>query len=232
MARNVRVFEADLSDIVPRALGPMLRAKGISGRAESRVAVQIRNALRAALTGTVQRAYLDGSAPKSRTGAGRRALLSGTRAFGRTFGTIRGHIIGPNYMKAHEEGATITPKNARALAIPLPAAQRPDGTPKLPGPRSWQNVVKTFIYKSKKTGNAYIAYKNTGGTLTLLYVLVDSATLSQYSGYLAKAWETQKPDIIEAMGRAMLLEFGRVSLLDLARVTYRGRGGGGGRRRR
>ena len=225
MARNVKVFEADIGGVVPRVLGPFLRAKGISGRAESRVAVQTREALRQALKDTVDLAYLDGSAPKSRTGRGRRGLQQGTRAFGRTFAGIRGHIIGPSYMKAHEEGATIYPRRARALAIPVLDGLKGDGeTPRLPGPRSWQNVVNTFIYKSKRTGNAYVAYKNSNDELKLLYVLVDSAVLRKYSNFLANAWEKQKPDIIQAMGRAMLVEASRVNLLKLARISVRGGG--------
>lgn len=219
---NVRVFNADLTGIVPNIYGPLLRAAGVSGRAETRVSRIIREALRQALTDTVRRAFLDGA--PVRTGRARRVMLNGVRAFGTNFGGLRGHIIGPNYMKAHEDGATIRPTRARALAIPLPAAQRADGSPKLPGPRSWRNILKTFLYKSKKTGNMYIAYKNNSGSLTLLYVLVDSATLSKHSGFLARAWETQKPDIVEAMGRAMLFEFGQVDLLGLTGVTYRGRG--------
>lgn len=229
--RNVRVFTADLSDVLPPIYGPLLRAKGISGRAETRVTRRVREELRSVLTATVQLAFADGS--PIRTGRARRTMLNGVRAFGQNFRNLRGYIIGPEYIAAHEEGATITPKNAKALAIPLEPALRPDGSPKLPGPRSWSNSLKTFIYKSKRTGNAYIAYKNSSGRLTLLYVLVDSVTLKKHSGFLSKAWETQKPDLIEAIGLALLFEFGQVDLLALARVTTSGRKSGGtGRRRR
>jgi hypothetical protein len=104
----------------------------------------------------------------------------------------------------------------------MEAAKRPDGTPKLPGPRSWRNIQKTFIFRSKKTQQAYIAYKRPGGGLTVLYVLVDEFTLTKHTGKLIRAWDLEKPSLVEALGRAMLFEMGTVDLLGLARVTYRG----------
>jgi hypothetical protein len=157
-------------------------------------------------------------------------MLRGVRAFGSRIGNVRGYILGPSYIKAHEEGATITPQNARALAIPLPAAQRPDGSPKLPGPRSWQNIQKTFIYKSKRTGNGYIAYKN-GDSLVLLYVLVDQVTLSRYKGFLSSSFDLRKPDVIEAFGQAMLFEMSLVDLGSIAGLSRKYSRGGTGRRR-
>lgn len=220
---NVRVFEADLGVVSASIYAPLLAAKGISGRANGRIARAVRIELQKVLREMLVRSYIDGSAP-SRTGRSRNIMLNGVRAFGSSVGTLRGHIIGPDYIRAHNEGALITPKSARALTIPLPAAQRPDGSPKLPGPRSWSNIARTFIYKSKNTGQAYIAYKNQAGGLTLLYLLVDSAQLSKYSGYLDKQWDISKPNIMAAFGRAMLFEMSRVDLLSMARVTYRGRG--------
>lgn len=222
MAKNVRVFEADLSGVVPGIYAPLLGARGVSGRAQGRIARTVREAIRKALLDTVIDAYRDGSAPY-RTGNARNVMRYGVRAFGQTFTGLRGHIIGPDYIAAHENGATILPKKAKALAIPLPAAQRPDGSPKLPGPRSWRNIRRTFIYKSRKTGKAYIAFKGASGRLTLLYVLVDSVTLSKYSGFLARSWERQIPDIVEALGNALFFEMSQVDLLSLARVTYKGR---------
>ena len=84
-------------------------------------------------------------------------------------------------------------------------------------------MLRTFIYKSKRTGQAYIAYKNSAGELTLLYLLVDEAQLRKYQGFLDRAWDLQKPDILQAFGQALLFEMGQVNLLNLARVTYSGR---------
>lgn len=158
-----------------------------------------------------------------RTGRGYRQMLGGVRVFGTSFNNLRGYIVGPSYMRAHEEGATIVPVRAKALTIPLPPALKADGTPKLPGPRSWQNVLDTFIYRSKKTGRAYIAYRNRTGGLTLLYVLVSEVQLRTHKGWLSRAFNKQKPALMEAVGQAMLFEMSSVDLLDLARVTYRGR---------
>lgn len=217
-----RVFEVDLGDVVTGIYSPLLRAQGISGRGTVRVARVTRNAIRQALTDTIIRAYRDGAAPH-RTGRTRLKLLGGVRAQGSTLISLKGWIVGPSYVEAHEEGATITPKRAKALAIPLAPALRADGSPKLPGPNSWRNVLGTFIYKSRTTGQAYIAYKNSSGNLTLLYVLVDSATLSKYKGFLSRSWDREKNSIMIAIGNAMLFEMSQVDLLSLARVTYRGR---------
>lgn len=230
MVNTVRVLDADISNELVRAYAPLIRAVGISIRANNRIARKTREALRDALHETIVKAYIDGSAPH-RTGRSRSAMLRGVRAFGSRISNVRGYILGPSYIKAHEDGATITPKNAKALAIPLPAAQRPDGSPKLPGPRSWQNVQKTFIYKSKRTGNAYIAYKD-GDSMVLLYVLVDQVTLSKHKGFLSASFDLRKPDVMEAFGRAMLFEMSLVNLGAIAGLSPKySRGRRRGRRR-
>jgi hypothetical protein len=72
----------------------------------------------------------------------------------------------------HEKGATIYPKRAKWLTVPLPAALNPNGTPKKPTARDWQN---TFVLKSKK-GNLLIVQRN-GKDITPLYVLKKSVTI-------------------------------------------------------
>lgn len=222
---NVRVFEAELGFVAAGIYAPLFAAQGISGRANARIARTVRLELQKVLKEMLVRAYADGSAPV-RTGRSRSIMFAGTRAFGSSVATLRGHIIGPEYIRAQNEGATITPKRTRALTIPLPAATRGDGSPKLPGPRSWSNVLPTFIYKSQNTGQAYIAYKNASGSLTLLYLLVDQVTLSKHKGFIDRQWNLSKPDIMAAFGRAMLFEMSQVDLLSLARVTFAGRGRG------
>jgi hypothetical protein len=217
---NVKVFEADLGKVVSSINGPLSRAQGLSGRAIGRINTRVRTELRNVLHQMLIRAYADGSAP-SRSGKSKRIMLNGIRTFGSRSSGIRGHIIGPDYIAAHNEGATITPKKAKALAIPIGAALRPDGTPKLNGPRSWQNIVKTFIFKSRKTGQGYIAYRNGAGGVTLLYVLVDQAVLRQHSGFLDRAWNLNKFSVMQEFGEAVQFEFAQVNLRDLARVTSR-----------
>lgn len=210
--RNVRVFEVNLRG----TLAGIFAKSSLSRKSETRIARRMRQELKEVLRKTVIDARRDGGAPM-RTGRSFAIMRNGVRSFGTSFNTLRGHIIGPGYIKAHEEGATIRPKNAKALAIPLPAALRPDGTPKLPGPRSWQNVAKTFIYKSKKTGRAYIAYKGASGRLTLLYVFVEEAHIRERR-FLRKAWSRNKGDLMQTFGRLLMAEMASVDLGKLAKI--------------
>lgn len=72
----------------------------------------------------------------------------------------------------HERGATITPKRAKYLTIPLPPALTGQGVPKRKSAREWQN---TFVLKSKK-GNLLIVQK-VGKEIVPLYVLKKSVTI-------------------------------------------------------
>ena len=164
--RNVRVFEAEPGRVASIIYGPVRGADGMSKAAEQRVARKVREGLKRLLTEVAKDAIEDMG---TRSGNARNVMLfGGVRAFGTTLGSLRGHIVGPGYIKAQEEGATITPKQAAGLAIPFGAALRPDGTPKLPGPRSWQNIENTFWFKSRKTGKVYLVYKNMNGGITFL----------------------------------------------------------------
>lgn len=219
---TTRVFEVDVSSEAGRAFRPLLGAKGVSGRAQTRVARRLRPALKKALTDMVEDVAALGF---RRSGTAIRIMRSGIRVFGTSFQALRGHIIGPTYVRAHEDGSVIKPKNAEALAIPLPAALRPDGTPKLPRPRMWQNTLNTFIYKSKRNGRGYIAYRGSSGRLVLLYALVEEVELSKHKGFLTRAWERRQGDLLEAFGRIMLDEFDEVNILGLARIRTKGRRG-------
>lgn len=214
---NIRVFEAELGRVTSRAFSALNRAQGFSGRAETRMAVRMREVLRTALERTV-----DDNFPV-RTGRTKKMAQAGIRVFGTSFNSLRGHVIAPAYVKLLEEGGEIEPVNGEFLAIPFGDALRPDGTPKLPGPLSWKNVVNTFFYKSKKTGGLYIAYKNASGTLTVLYTLVELAEFKPPRRFLAKGWDRQKSELIQGFGQIMMDEITRVDLMRLARVTYKGR---------
>ena len=218
--RNVRVFEVDLGGFIANVFGSLRRA-AFSGRAEARMAVRMREELQSILTRVISDAIADGSFP-FRTGRSAAKLYSGVRVYGTAFNNLKGHIIGPNYILRLEEGGTIYPVESEMLAIPLFSALRPDGTPKLPGPRSWGNIRKTFVYKSKKTGRAYIAYKGADKRLVILYVLVEEVEIKARR-FLRKSWERLKPELMAAFGQIMLAEISRVDLLSLSRVTYKGR---------
>ncbi|QXN71092.1 minor tail protein [Rhodobacter phage RcDurkin] len=212
--KTTKVFDADISRAVAGSFGPLSGAKGFSGRAETRMTRLMRDELRKALMRTVVNATKD----FSKSGRARAQMLEGIRTFGQNFNNLRGHIMGPVYIKAHEDGTTIVPDNAEKLAIPLPAALRADGrTPKLPGPNSWRNVG-SFIFKSKKTGHSYVAYRAADKSLVLLYLLVDEVTLKEHSGFLRKAWNRQVAPLGRAMGRIMMEEISKIDVGKLARV--------------
>lgn len=98
-----------------------------------------------------------------RTGAGANALAN---AFTRTRrGMIEGVISLPFHMVQQEFGAVITAKRSY-LSIPLPAALKPDGTPKKRSAREWRN---TFVVKGKR-GGLVICTKR-GSRIIPLYAL-------------------------------------------------------------
>lgn len=224
MARmsNVRVWSIDPGSVAEEIYRPLLSAKGVSGRAQQRISRQLRMGIQIALQDMVTDIEAQGFGGSGQAVA---AMRKGIRVFGTSFGSLRGHILGPGYILAHERGTKITPKNGDWLAIPLPAALRPDGTPKLPRPIMWKNVVDSFTWKSKKTGRVYIVYRK-GRGLVLLYALVEEVQLTKWKGFLSRAWARQEPELAQYYMRAMLHEFDQVDLLNMARVkttpkTYR-----------
>lgn len=225
MARKTgRVLDLNDGDIIAGIYRPLLAAKGVSGRAQQRITRHLRLALWKILVQTVHDARNDGSMPY-RTGRGYRQMLRGVRVYGTRFHNIRAHIIGPDYMVTQEKGATIRPVRAKALTVPLEAALKADGSPKLPGPRSWQNIQNTFIYRSKETGRGYIAYKSQGRGLVLLYALVDEVELRSYTGFMANSWKRNAPKLMAAIGDALMTEMSAVDLMGLMRVTHQGKRG-------
>lgn len=91
---------------------------------------------------------------------------------GQRLADIEGGIGGAFYLRTHEHGATIRPKKAKYLAIPLPEALNSDGTPKVASPRQWKN---TFV-KQSKAGNLLIFQKR-GRHIVPLYVLKREVTI-------------------------------------------------------
>lgn len=77
-------------------------------------------------------------------------------------GTIGGNLSA----RTHEFGATIRPKRAKMLAIPLPGALSARGAPIRPKPRDWPNL---FIIKSKK-GNLLLVRKVSGRIVPMYYL--------------------------------------------------------------
>ncbi len=108
----------------------------------------------------------------SRSGDLLRSLRAGVAVAGTGFADTRGSLAGAAYLRVHEYGGTVTPRGARFLAIPLPAALNPNGTPIKDDPRAWTN---TFVQKSR-AGNLLI-FRRQGAGIVPLYALKSSVTL-------------------------------------------------------
>ena len=102
------------------------------------------------------------------------AIEGSIEVHGETFDSIQGSIGAPGvvYARIQELGGTIHAKNAKYLAIPLPAALDGSGMPLQSSPRDWPN---TFCAKTK-AGNLLIFQKR-GVTIVPLYVLKTSVTI-------------------------------------------------------
>ena len=94
------------------------------------------------------------------------SVKDSVRVTSTTLANVQGGIGGAFYLRTHEYGATIRPKKAKYLAIPLPEALNANGTPKLASPRQWKN---TFV-KQSKAGNLLIFQKR-GRQIVPLFVL-------------------------------------------------------------
>jgi len=107
-----------------------------------------------------------------RSGKLLQSIVSSVNVRGTTFTTIQGFIGGSHIARVQEFGATITPKRAKFLTVPLPAALNENGTPKKQKARDWKN---TFVAKSK-AGNLIIFQKR-GTKIIPLYLLKTSVTI-------------------------------------------------------
>lgn len=101
----------------------------------------------------------------------------------------------------HERGATITPKRAKYLTIPLPPALTASGVPKKLSAREWQN---TFVLKSKK-GNLLIVQK-VGKELVPLYVLKKKVTIPKRLAF-EEAFLAGKDFLADKIAQDVIREF-------------------------
>ncbi len=114
-----------------------------------------------------------GAALFRRSGSGLGSIARSVKVTsGKDLGTIVGRIGASFPMSVHEKGATIRPKRAQYLAIPLPAALDNRGVPKRKGPRDWQD---TFVARSRQ-GNLLIFQKR-GTGIVPLYLLRKEVTI-------------------------------------------------------
>jgi hypothetical protein len=150
---------------------------------------------------------------KQRSGRLFKSLREGSRVKGTTINSLEGTYFSNEYAYKHEYGAIITPTVAQVLTLPLDAALRADGTPKLKGPKSWRRFG-TFSYTSKKTGRGYLAYKNAKGELVLLYVFVDRVKINAQLG-LRKNHNASLGELVRAWGDIIVEGMHSIDLMDV-----------------
>lgn len=192
------------------ALAPMIRGK--LGLFEKRVVPPMRDAMLSFMRGVIADVAenVGGAGERSRLIA---SLLKSSRAVGTSLSTLEGRYSGVYYAWLHEYGGQVTPRQAKVLTLPLPAALRPDGTPKLKSPRSWKRFG-TFTYTSRSTGQSYLAYRGAGGKLVLLYVFIKYATFFPRLGLREKHRENL-PDLMAAWASIFAHELTNLDLMEL-----------------
>ena len=99
-------------------------------------------------------------------------LLGGVK-FERGRGGAAATFSGPSWLSVHEYGAVITPKRAKYLTIPLPAAMDSRGVPFKKSLSEWENTKMV----PTKRGNGYLVYQERGNRIIPLYVLVTSVKI-------------------------------------------------------
>lgn len=136
----------------------------------------------------------------TRSGTALKSIMESIVVTGDTYDDLQGGIGGVFYLRTHEFGATIRPKKAKYLVIPLPEALDSRGVPIHDNPRDWD---RTFIATSKK-GNLII-FRRDGKSIVPLYVLKKSVTIKPRlnMGFVLK---TQMPYFVDKAVSAMLKE--------------------------
>lgn len=122
-----------------------------------------------------------------RSGRAVRAIRQSPRVQGSTLDNVQGTVGGPFYLRTHEFGATIRPKRAKYLTIPLPAALNANGTPKKARAREWD---RTFFLTSR-AGNLLIVRRD-GRKIVPLYVLKRQVRIPARLGF-RRTLEKQVP---------------------------------------
>lgn len=216
MAR-VRVLGAQIPDAARKAFKPL--AHGSLSEIEKRMLPQMRLTFAAHMKLVVERCMTD-TQVRDNKGAIRKQLINGIKIYGTKLDTLRTEVFGAEYIHAQEYGAVIRPKAAKVLTIPMPAALRPDGTPKFSGPRAWKRY-KTFSYTSRRTKQGYLAYKNSAGKLVLLYVYVDKVRLMPRLG-LRRTFNSMFGLLLAEWGAIMAKEMANFDLYDVYRKGMSG----------
>lgn len=139
-----------------------------------------------------------GNTLSKRSGKLTQSIIDSVRITGSTLDSIQGYISADFPAQVHEFGATITPKKAKYLTVPLPAALNSNGTPKKRSAREWEN---TFVAKSK-AGNLIIFQKR-GSSIEPLYVLKSSVRIPARLG-MGKTLQAGLPYFVDKAMDAMV----------------------------
>lgn len=100
------------------------------------------------------------------------------------------------YAQAHEDGATITPKRGKYLAIPVGKALTPAGVARYKSPRQ----VPDLAYIPRRGKSPLLAKKKRGGGLDVYYVLVKQTTLRKRR-WMGSAFQERKDKIDERVAQ-------------------------------
>jgi len=141
-------------------------------------------------------------------------LMRGIKVTGRaSLKSLVGRIDVNPWIRPHEFGAEIEPKNAQWLTIPFGYGVHPDGRPKFRSANAWRRYG-SFIYTDRSTDKKYVAYRGANGDLRILYVLVDHVTIKPRLGLLRRA-DALLPQLMSVWGEIYLQEYMRLDPIKL-----------------
>lgn len=214
---DATILDLKLPPVAYKIFNDFLNIEGVGTEEEALITARIRDALEDYLREISEDTIRDLSANglKSRSGMMVKSLRNGLHVEGGgTLSSIHAWFAVPGYVKGHEEGTgPITPKTARVLTLPMPAALQADGTPKRPGPIYWRDL-NTFTYTSQRTGKSYLAYKGPDGRLVLLYVFVHQTKGLQPRLGLGDHYRARLGELMSAWGEIVVQEMARFNWIE------------------
>lgn len=206
MRKIARIAEFNFPAQLRAALKPLLSGNLL--RFEAAVMPLIKDAMQDYMLDVVELA-INTTTLSAKSGDLAQSLLAHTRVTGSNLNTLKGIYRGTIYAPLLEYGGVIRPTHESTsdfpaqLAIPLKDALRPDGTLKLGGPTAWKRFG-TFTYVSKRTGQAYLAYRSkTTSRLVLLFLFIPRARILPKLG-LRKAHSANLGRLATAVGSVMV----------------------------
>lgn len=120
-----------------------------------------------------------------------------------TLSSIHGAFLVTSVVASNEFGTKVrVPRTAEKIAIPVYYGLFPDGRPKRLGPKSW-SYLRTFCYRSKTTGQLYLAYKTKAEGVKIIYILVDTAGKLQPLSKFRKQWDAAIPALQGVIGEIL-----------------------------